>query len=135
MTRKHDQFIADEATRSRIDESAAKATRIAGLKSEIKAYDLRMDNDAAIIAKLPKTADGVPVVPGMRVYGAFRDGVMGGTYLGNAPGVGRMIFQPDKFNIDDPHLINIDLDSPVFFAASRSVYSTHAAALAAKGGK
>ena len=52
MTRKHDQFIADEATRSRIDESAAKATRIAGLKSEIKAYDLRMDNDAKRIAEL-----------------------------------------------------------------------------------
>ena len=57
MTRKHDQFIADEATRSRIDESAAKATRIAGLKSEIKAYDLRMDNDAKRIAELEAELD------------------------------------------------------------------------------
>jgi len=36
----------------------------------------------AIVEKLPKTADGVPIVPGMYVYCAFRTGTIDGRVAG-----------------------------------------------------
>lgn len=37
---------------------------------------------SAIVEKLPKTADGVPIVPGMYVYCAFRTGTIDGRVAG-----------------------------------------------------
>ena len=137
---------ADAAVVSKED-----ADRIAGLESEIKAYDLRMDNDAkrideleaelatvkeslttanATIDKLPKTADGVPVVPKMTVY-ALHDGCIEPAVVSDF-----WDWDSDEYEWDDGPGVPCRLKATQWKSIYLSwCYSTREAALAAKGGK
>lgn len=97
--------------RARIAELAAKCGRL-----------------QAVVDRLPKTADGVPVTPNMPVWCAFRCGVVHGTAW---PCTGNRMF------VRYEHAINLaDDEYPVMATESdpwrEAVYSTESAALAAK---
>ena len=125
--------------------------KVAELVLENRAYDLRMDNDGkrideleaelatvkeslttaeATIDKLPKTADGVPVVPKMTVY-ALHDGCIEPAVVSDF-----WDWDSDEYEWDDGPGVPCRLKATQWKSIYLSwCYSTREAALAAKGGK
>jgi hypothetical protein len=100
------------------------------LREKWQASNRRIAELEAIVDKLPKMADGVPLVPGMRAYGSFRDGVEAGTVY-QWTSRSRVMFIPQNYSSDDPHLIHSPAGT-FMMAATSAIYSTREAAEAAK---
>lgn len=78
---------------------------------DIEAVEERIAKLEAVMAKLPKTADGVPVVPGMILYG------------------------PNQFDEIQEHYTELEVNGdPLHCQVCGNCYSTRAAAEAAQAG-
>lgn len=126
-------------------ELSAKAVELQAAQSGLRIEKherekLEADNERlqGIVEKLPKTADGVTVVPGMMAWGAFRDGVVEGAIAGLSPHCSgkQLLFVPaaGEYDPSDPHIVNF-VDGDCLFAARSVIYSTREAAEAAASGK
>jgi hypothetical protein len=91
------------------------------LKAGLSACKVERDKFKAIVDKLPATADGVPVVPGMAVWTPV--GMFNGPEAGPRKHYGLVI-------LDDSELLG-EVDEYVWTFYAKSCYSTREAAEAA----
>lgn len=94
----------------------------------LAAANKRAAEAEAVIAKLPKTADGVPIVPGMEVWCDFRIEVVRGVAFACPDNRVHVKFD-EMIDLTDGGKVMADRSDPWVGC----VYSTRAAALAAKG--
>lgn len=95
------------------------------LRTELAASKAEVER---LKAGLSMTGDNVPISPGMRVYGSFRDGVIEGEVFSDGS---RTRFVPDNMDPRRPEILN-NADGDYALVRTKCLYSTREAALAAR---